>query len=119
MVRKIKARLVLQLRAEGLSLRQIEAQGVSKHSIVKVERAAARVQITWEIASRMTDAELYARLFSDSGNRESVYEQPDWPRLHRELAKVGVTLKLLHAEHRETCQTSGTPSMGYDRFCKT
>ena len=41
MVRKIKARLMLQLRAEGLSLRQIEAQGVSQHSVIKVERAAA------------------------------------------------------------------------------
>lgn len=119
MVRKTKARLVLQLRGEGLSLRQIEAQGVSQHSVIKVERAAARKQLTWETAAGMTETEVYERLFPDSGTRESVYEQPDWPQLHRELAKVGVTLKLLHAEYRDHCHTSGAPSMGYDRFCKT
>lgn len=97
MVRKIKAKLVLQLRNEGLSLRQIETQGVSQHSVIKVERAAAREGLSREIAAAMSDAEVYERLFPDSGLRESVYEQPDWPRLHGELAKVGVTLKLLHA----------------------
>lgn len=119
MVRKIKARLVLRLRHEGLSLAQIEVQGVSRHSVIKVERAAAREQLTWDSVALMTEAEVYERLFPDSGNRESVYEQPDWSRLHRELAKVGVTLKLLHAEYQDRCQTAGAPSMGYDRFCKT
>ena len=119
MVRKIKARLMLQLRAEGLSLRQIEAQGVSQHSVIKVERAAASQGLTWEDAAEMTETEVHERLFPDSGNRESVYEQPDWPQLHRDLAKVGVTLKLLHAEYRDRCQAADAPGMGYDRFCKT
>ena len=35
MVRKINAKLVLRLRAEGFSLRQIEAQGISQHSSIK------------------------------------------------------------------------------------
>ncbi|SNU02228.1 hypothetical protein SAMN06298212_1297 [Ruaniaceae bacterium KH17] len=33
MVRRIKAKLVLRLRAEGLSGRQIAAQGMSRHSV--------------------------------------------------------------------------------------
>jgi hypothetical protein len=36
MVRRIKAKLVLRLRAEGFSARQIEAQGMSRHSVVAV-----------------------------------------------------------------------------------
>ncbi|MGP9504386.1 IS21 family transposase [Specibacter sp. AOP5-B1-6] len=119
MVRKINAKLVLSLRHEGLSLRQIEAQGVSQHSVIKVERASAREGLSWETAAGMAETEVYERLFPDSGTRESVYEQPDWVKLHRELAKVGVTLKLLHAEYRDRCHTAGIPSMGYDRFCKT
>lgn len=119
MVRKIRAKLVLQLRNDGFSFAQIEAQGVSRHSVIKVERAAAREGLSWENASLMSDAEVYERLFPDSGTRESVYEQPDWPKLHRELAKVGVTLKLLHAEYRDQCQAAGAAGMGYDRFCKT
>lgn len=119
MVRKINAKLVLRLRAEGFSLRQIEAQGVSQHSSIKVERAAAREGLTWEIAAGMTESEVYARLFPGVGVRESAYLQPDWPVLHRDLARVGVTLKLLHAEYLDRCQNNGAAGMGYDRFCKT
>lgn len=36
MVRKINARLVLRLRSQGLSFAQIEAQGVSRHSVGRV-----------------------------------------------------------------------------------
>ncbi|WP_262003893.1 IS21 family transposase [Microbacterium sp. Mcb102] len=118
MVRKIKAKLVLRLRAEGLSLRQIEAHGVSQHSVIKVERAAAREDLTWAIAAEMSDGEVYERLFPDTGARESVYVQPDWTVVHKELARVGVTLKLLHAEYLDRCQNSGAAGMGYDRFCK-
>lgn len=59
MVRKINAKLVLRLRAEGFSLRQIEAQGISQHSSIKVVRAAAREHLTWETAAGMTENEVY------------------------------------------------------------
>jgi transposase len=39
--------------------------------------------------------------------------------VHRELARVGVTLKLLHGEYLDACRTEGSTAMGYDRFCKT
>lgn len=118
MVRKINARLVLQLRAEGLSLAQIEAQGVSRHSVIKVERAATREGVTWAMASGMSEREVYERLFPGVGVRESAYPHPDWDKVHRELSKVGVTLKLLHAEYVGTCAAAGAAGMGYDRFCK-
>lgn len=118
MVRKINAKLVLRLRSEGLSFAQIETQGVSRHSVVKVERAAAREGLTWEAASGMSEREVYERLFPGVGIRESAYLQPDWGEIHRELAKVGVTLKLLHAEYLDGCRSSGAAGMGYDRFCK-
>ena len=40
-------------------------------------------------------------------------------RVHRELARVGVTLKLLHGEYADERATTGAPAMGYDRFCRT
>ena len=49
MVRRIKAKLVLRLRAEGLTARQIEAQGMSRHSVIAVfdaaDRACAAVRV--------------------------------------------------------------------------
>src|SRR5699024_5117786 len=44
--------------------------------------------------------------------------QPDWPTVHKELARVGVTLKLLHAEYVDEHAEGGQPVMGYDRFCR-
>lgn len=119
MVRRIKAKLVLRLRSEGLSRRQIAAQGMSRHSVDAVIAAADAQRLSYDDVAALSDAEVYERLFPGRGEHQSVYAQPDWEQAHRELAKVGVTLKLLHGEYRDTCQASGAASMGYDRFCKT
>jgi transposase len=58
-------------------------------------------------------------LFPGRGEHESVFAEPDWDRVHREMARVGVTLKLLHGEYADACAVAGDPAMGYDRFCKT
>jgi transposase len=118
MVRRIKAKLVLRLRAEGFSARKIEAQGMSRHSVVAVFDAADREGVAYDAVVGLDDAEVYARLFPGRGEHESVHAQPDWDRVHRELAKVGVTLKLLHGEYVDACRSRGEPAMGYDRFCK-
>ncbi|GAA3776751.1 IS21 family transposase [Microbacterium kribbense] len=119
MVRKIKAKLVLRLRAEGLTGRQIAAQGMSRHSVAAVIDAADREGIGWDDIADLEEAAVYARLFPGRGEHESVHAQPDWERVHRELAKVGVTLKLLHGEYVDACRAKGETTMGYDRFCKT
>ena len=49
----------------------------------------------------------------------SVFAQPDWEQVHKELARVGVTLKLLHSEYADDCAAARAPAMGYDRFCRT
>ncbi len=119
MVRKIKAKLVLRLRAEGLSRRQIAAQGMSRHSVDAVIAAADASGVFYDEVAELSDADVYARVFPGRGEHHSVYVQPDWDEVHRELARVGVTLKLLHGEYRDACQATGTAAMGYDRFCKT
>lgn len=119
MVRRIKAKLVLRLRAEGFSKRQIEAQGMSRHSVIAVFDAADREGVDYDAVAGLEDAEVYARLFPGRGEHDSVHAQPDWGQVHKELAKVGVTLKLLHGEYVDACRTRGEPAMGYDRFCKS
>lgn len=118
MVRKIKAKLVLRLRSEGFSARQIAAQGMSRHSVAAVIDAADREGIDFDDVADLDDAAVYARLFPGRGKHESVHAQPDWEQVHRELARVGVTLKLLHGEYVDTCRADGATAMGYDRFCK-
>ncbi len=93
MVRKIQAKLVLRLHAQGLSGRAIaRSQGMSRRSVSDVLDAARAVGVGWDDVAGKTDGEVYALLFPGRGERESVYEQPDWARVHRELARVGVTL---------------------------
>ena len=38
-----------------------------------------------------------------------MYEQPDWGKVHRELARVGVTLRILHGEYVDECRQSDRP----------
>lgn len=95
MVRKIKAKLVLQLREQGFSGRQIaSSQGMSRHSVVAVLEAAGREGVGWDDVAGLDEAAVYARLFPGRGVHDSVHAQPDWAVVHRELARVGVTLKL-------------------------
>ena len=94
MVRKIQAKLVLRLHAQGLSGRAIaRSQGMSRRSVSDVLDAARAVGVGWDDVRRQDRREVYALLFPGRGERESVYEQPDWARVHRELARVGVTLR--------------------------
>ncbi|MEV7999354.1 IS21 family transposase [Arthrobacter sp. KFRI-F3372] len=120
MVRKIRAKLVLQLRAEGLSGRAIAAsQGMSRKSITAVLEAADAAGVVWDDIASSSEGEVYARLFPGRGEHQSVFAQPDWDQVHREMARVGVTLKLLHGEYADSLAAAGEPVMGYDRFCRT
>ncbi|TFC79297.1 hypothetical protein E3O45_04325 [Cryobacterium sp. TMS1-20-1] len=97
MGRKIKAKLVLQLQNQGLSGRAIASgQGIARNSVQVVLEAADRLGVGWADVEEMREAEVYAALFPGRGVHESVFAQPDWGRVHSELARVGVTLKLLH-----------------------
>ena len=116
---KIKAKRILQLSAGGLSRRSIaKMKGFSEHGVIDTLDAAAEKNVTYEDVASLSDDEVYALLFPDRNNYEPAYEEPDWEYVHRELAKTGVTLRLLHKEHADKCADDGKISMGYDRFCK-
>ncbi len=118
MVRKIKAKLVLQLRNQGLSGRAIASgQGIARNSVQAVLEAADRLGVGRADVEEMPEGEVYSALFPGRGVHESVFAQPDWGRVHTELARVGVTLKLLHQEYVDaSAQTQAV--MSYDRFCR-
>ena len=54
--------------------------------------------------------------YPDRGVRESVFEDPEWGHAHKEMAKVGVNLRLLHDEYRERCRREGKVAMGCTEF---
>ena len=100
----------------GHSERRIAAAiGISRYTVAEYLRRAAVVGITWPVPPELDDRALEARLFTRPAFavRESPRPQPDWPRLHAELRRSGVTLLLLWEEYR-----AGQPDgYGYSRFC--
>lgn len=119
MARKIRAKLILQLYESGMSQNEIaRSQGMSKHSVSDVIHRAADLDIDWSDVAAKTEHEVYSMFFSERQKDAPVYPDPDWSYIHKELAKTGVTLKLLHAEYVDRQKSRALPYMGYDRFCK-
>ena len=102
MARRIPVRGILRLRASGLSGNAIaRTQSVSKTSVMDTFHAADEKGVSWDDVEPMSDSEAYALLFPERVHDGPVYADPDWEHVHRELARVGVTLKRLHAGYRD------------------
>ena len=84
----------------------------SDHTVHAVLKEAAKHNIHWPLEEDITNAELERILFPDKYQKISTYVEPDYPYIHRELAKPGVTLTLLWEEYCRKCYESGrTPYM--------
>ena len=111
-----KVREVLRLRhALGVSERQIAVTiGVSRSTVGEYLRRAAVIGITWPVPEGLDDAELERRLFTPPTFDETPARPlPDWPHVHKELKRRGVTLLLLWEEYR----AEHADGYGYSRFC--
>ena len=106
-------REILRLASLKHSQREIAASlKCSRNTIGEVLNTAAQKGITWPLDNDVTNAELEALLFPNKHKVESIYAEPDYAYIHRELAKPGVTLTLLWEEYCRTCHESGrTPYM--------
>ena len=113
-----KIRDVLRLSAAGMSKRQIAASlGVGPTAAGTFINRARAAGVVWPLPDDMTDASLEARLFPAStvlAAIKATRPQVDWPAIHRELRRKGVTLQLLWEEHR----ASHPNGYGYSRFCE-
>jgi transposase len=113
-----KERQILKLRSQGFSQRRIaDALKVSRNTVAKVFAAAgSRLGEGAELAD-MGDKELNERLFPKDPRVPGLVA-PDHERIHKELLKSGVTLKMLWEEYAGSCRDSGKPPYMYSQFCK-
>ena len=117
MARKIRAREVLRLLGSGMSRNAIaRSQGMSRHGVQAVSEAAEAAGTGRAEAEGMPDAEACAALFPEKVRDRDVCPDPDRERAHRELARVGVTLKRPHEECRDGRRSKGEPFMSCGRF---
>jgi transposase len=101
-VRKIREVLRLKYEA-GLSNRAIaRACRVSNSTIGEYVERAKQAGLNWPLPQELGEEALYRKLFPE---REKGEEQerplPDWEKIHSELSRRGVTLRLLWQEYRE------------------
>ena len=88
------------------------AMHCSNHTVRAVLKEAAIHNIHWPLDKDITNAELERILFPDKYQKISTYVEPDYPYIHREIAKPGVTLTLLWEEYCRKCYEGGrTPYM--------
>ena len=101
-------RKILMLRSKKCSQREMERNRVASRETSKaVFEAADRLGICWPIDDDITNADLERMLFPDKYKNVCLYVEPDYPYIHRELAKPSVTLTLLWEEYCRKCYESG------------
>ena len=110
-----KIRDVLRLTAAGLSSRKIAASlSVGATTVVDCLCRARAVGLVWPLPDELTDDVLTARLYASSPVQiKGVRTLPDWPMVHRELRRKGVSLHLLWQEHRAVHPDGHS----YSQFC--
>ena len=91
MARKIRAKLIMELREQSVSRRSIaSSRHMSMDSVSEVFDIAAERSITWDQVKDMPEDEVYSLFCLERHSRDSVFSEPDWDYVHKEMAKVGV-----------------------------
>ena len=111
-----KIRDVLRLSAAGLSKRQIAASlGHRPDRCRGVPAPGARGRYRWPLPDDLGDDALERRLYpAPAAAAKDWRSLPDWPAVHRELRRKGVTLQLVWEEYR----AAHPDGYGRSRFCE-
>ena len=113
-----KYREILRLTALGLSQRSIiQSLGVSQKTIVKVQRRAQELKLSWPLDEDLTDNALEKLLFPKEPKISSQKRMPNFDYIQKELLRNGVNKKLLWTEYLEECRLSGDEPLMYSQFC--
>lgn len=117
MARKINVKLIMQLRDVGLSRSSIAStRHVSRHSVSEVFNIADEKGLSFNDIQSLSETEAYRLFYPEKYANETMYGNPDYVKVHEELKKTGVTLKLLHEEYVERCVKNGEIPMGKTKF---
>ncbi len=95
-----------------------KTQKVGRSSVSDVFNRADDLGLTDQEVENLSESEVYQTLFPERHQSETLYDVPEYAYIHKELKRVGVTLKLLWKEYQEQCQDKGTIAMGYTKFCQ-
>ena len=94
-----KEKQILHMLLDGYSQRRIASTlCVSRNTVAKVAKAASDHQLSKDALESMEEMEIHNTLFPEEALLPTLVT-PDFPYIHKELLKSGVTLKLLWQEY--------------------
>lgn len=112
-----KIREVLRLRYQlSLSFQQIaDSLNISIGTVSNYIKRAQQANIHWPLPAGMDETELQRLITDKPAGNQSRFRTPDFPYLHSELKRKGVTLQLLWEEYARA-----DPSTAYkhSQFCE-
>ena len=111
-------REILRLHSRGISQRNtsISCQ-CSRNTVARVVARAKEVSIGWPLLADLTDGEFEKMLFPNTATPTSSHRLPDLEYVHKEMAKSGVTLRLLWTEYCTACRLGNEFPLMYSQFC--
>ena len=113
-----KYREILRLTSLGFTQRNImQSCGVAQKTVVKVQKRAREMDISWPLDDTMTDEALDKLMFPKHGKDISTKRMPDLNHIHKELLRNGVSKKLLWTEYMEECRLNNEEPLMYSQFC--
>jgi transposase len=98
-----KIRELLRLQALGLSQREIgRCTGLSNGVVAKYQKLARKAGLAWPLPDDFDDDALERRLYGQApqASKPHRFAEPDFPSIHQQLKRKGVTLTLLFEEYR-------------------
>jgi transposase len=109
---------ILRLKYQNqLSLREIARScRLATSTVGDYLKRAEAASLGWPLPEGLTEEQLIEQLFGSGAATPAPSDQPlpDWPYIHQELRRPGVTLQLLWEEYRQS-QPQG---YSYSRFCE-
>ena len=108
---------IARLLKEGRSQNEVAiALHCSKRDVSKVAKMIRELQVGGDTIASL-DEETIRHMVSPPKERVSIYIQPDFENLAKELSKRGVTRKLLWYEYTNTTVEDGKALYQYSQFC--
>lgn len=118
MAKRINVKLILELNSGGMSQDMIaRTRHMSRSSVSTVVNIAKTKDISFVDIREMNDDVIYRMFFPEKLQTEQMYQLPDYENIHKELKRVGATLKLLWQEYKDDCHRNAAIPVGYTKFC--
>lgn len=109
---------ILELHFNNVSQRTISTSvGSSRNTVSDITKRAKKLGLE-RLTDNMNNHWLEEFLFPEKQAIEKGFFPPDWEKIHKELQKKNVTLKLLHMEYDQHARDSGKIPYAYRTFAE-